>query len=234
MRYHYFYQTSKNESLDGWLAAKDRNDAYAQLRKRGIKPYKLVGRNPVAWKRWTAIGVLGMAVAALSILLVADRPVVETEEPRAQLYGDPAIIQQLSADGWRRTFDAGNAWFARHAIPASLCDCRDQPPTDIVLSVAPLPLDPSESPELAKMKRMVNGMKLELKAYLGGDNTVADYMSLCDERLSLERGQVAICRKEFDALEKAGGDIEAAWEQKNEELRDMGLPTTPLPTEFEQ
>ena len=62
MRYHYYYQTKENKSLDDWLVAKDRNDAYAQLRKRGIKPYKLVGRNPLAWKRWAAIGVLAAAL----------------------------------------------------------------------------------------------------------------------------------------------------------------------------
>lgn len=230
MKYHYFYQSSKNESLDDWIVAKDRNDAYTQLRKRGIKPYKLIGRNPLAWKRWAAIGVLGAAVAVLSTLQVTDRPAVETEEPRAQLYGDPAIIQQLSADGWRRTFkDAGDAWFARHAIPASMCDCREQPPTNILLSVTQLALDPSEPPELAKMKRMVNNMKAEFAAYCVNGNTQDDYMALCDERLAIERGYVALYRKEFDALKQSGGDIESAWEQKNDELREMGLPTVLMP-----
>lgn len=230
MKYRYLYQSRDNKSCEGVITAKDRNDAYNLLRKQGIKPYKVIGRNPIAWKRWTAIGVLGAAVAALSFLQVAERPVAETEEPRAQLYGDPAIIQQLSTDGWRRTFpDAGDAWFARHAIPASLCDCRDQPPTNMVLSVKPLDIGPSEPQELAKMKRMVNGMKREFAAYCVNGNTAADYMALCDERLAIERGHVAIYRKAFDAMEKSGGDIETIWEQKNEELREMGLPTVPMP-----
>ena len=36
MKYHYFYQSKKNENLDGWIVAKNRDDAYAQLKKQGI------------------------------------------------------------------------------------------------------------------------------------------------------------------------------------------------------
>ena len=61
MKYHYFYQSKKNENLDGWIVAKNRDDAYIQLKKQGIKPYKVLGRNPIGWKRWTAIVVFALA-----------------------------------------------------------------------------------------------------------------------------------------------------------------------------
>ena len=164
MRYHYFYQTSKNESVNAWIDARDRNDAYTQLRKRRIKPYKLLGRNPIAWKRWAAIGILSGIVAVLSVIQLMSRVVLPQEEPRSQIYGEPAIMQRLAAKGWRITFcDSGDAWFARHAIPASVCDC---PLDDVVLSTKPIAIGSDDSPELAKMKRMINGMKSELKAYL--------------------------------------------------------------------
>ena len=100
MRYHYFYQTSENKSDDAWIDAKDRNDAYAKLRKQGVKPYKLLGKDPIAWKRWAAIGALSVLVAGLTTwILLAPRPAVATVEERAQLYGDPATIQQLAVDG---------------------------------------------------------------------------------------------------------------------------------------
>ena len=269
MKYRYLYQSHDNKSCEGVITAKDRNDAYNQLRKQGIKPYKVIGRDPLAWKRWAAIGVLGAAVAALSFLQVAQRPVEETEEPRAQLYGDPATIQQLAVDGWRKTFaDAGDAWLARHAIPAATCDCKSvvedakqrravagcarreaiglaervsANPEGAARARATLPtlgvspnatilfISSDDPPELAKMKRMVNGMKSELRDYLAGGGTVEDYMALCDERLSLERGQVALYKQKFDALAKRGGDIESEWERLNAELRDMGLPTRLLP-----
>ena len=227
MRYHYFYQTSRNESLEGWINAKDRNDAYTQLRKQGIKPYKLIGRNPLAWKRWAAIGVLAAVVVILSLLQISNRPTAVLEEPRSQLYGDPAIIQQLSADGWRRTFaDGGDAWFARHAIPASVCDC---PSEGVELTTKPLAIGAEDSPELAKMKRMVNGMKREVAEYVRGGGSVEDYMALCDERLATERGLVESYKRDFERLEKKGGDTENEWEKKNAELRSMGLPTLPMP-----
>ena len=70
MRYHYFYQSRENKTCDDWIEAKNRDDAYALLRKRGIKPFKVLGRNPYAWKRWTAIGVLAALVAVLALLVM--------------------------------------------------------------------------------------------------------------------------------------------------------------------
>ncbi len=136
MRYHYFYQSAKNENFDGWMTAKDRNDVYAQLKKRGIKPFKVLGRDPIGLKRWMAIVVLGLAVIVLAWLLLSEA-IVAKKQPRAQLYGDPAILQQLSADGWRKTFNDGNAWFARHAIQAATCDC-EATNREMVLDVKPL------------------------------------------------------------------------------------------------
>ena len=105
MRYRYFYQSKENKSCEGWIDAHDRNDAYNQLRKQGIKPYKLLGRNPLAWKRWAAIGVLGVATAVLAVVLMRkladDRREAFAWEDRAQLYGDPSLLRELAADGWR-------------------------------------------------------------------------------------------------------------------------------------
>lgn len=55
----------------------------------------------------------------------------------------------------------------------------------------------------------------------------------CDEEtLRACRGQMAICKTEFDKLLKSPpGDLEEAWEAKNAELREMGLPTVPMPEE---
>ena len=94
-----------------------------------------------------------------------------------------------------------------------------------------LSISSDDPPELAKMKRMVNGMKIELKEFLAAGESVEDYMLLCDERLETERGLVSAYRKDFEILAKKGGDIEDAWEKKNAELRSMGLPTLPMPQE---
>lgn len=229
MKYHYYYQTRQNENREGIITAKDRNDAYSQLKKLGIKPFKLIGRDPLRWKPWAIIAVLALIAVVLCYLLIQNAALPQ-KLPRAQLYGDPATIQQLSSDGWRKTFASNDAWFARHAIPASMCDCREGGSTNIVLATKFLPVHRSDSPELIKMKQMVNGMKLELSDYLSGGGTISDYMLLCDERLEIERGKLAIYKKGLENLSKSSpANLESLWESKNDELRDMGLPTLLLP-----
>lgn len=107
-----------------------------------------------------------------------------------------------------------------------MCDCRDNDAAQIQLSAKPLKVAAEDAPELAKMKRKINSMKHELKDYLAAGGTQQDYMLLCDERLAIERGKVAIYNNDFEKLRKDNPqDIEAQWEAKNAELRDMGLPT---------
>lgn len=239
MKYHYFYQSKENKSCDGWIDAHDRNEAYAKLRKRGIKPYKLLGRNPLPWKRWAAIGVLAATAAALGVVVVrelaADRREAFGWEDRSQIYGDPELLQELVADGWRKAMRSeGNAWFARHARPGLPCDCKNTGENAVCISAEPLRIEPTDSPEVAKMKRLVNGMKREFKAYIDAGGTAEDYMTLCDERLRTELGIVKNIEREFKTLESRIGrdgyeSVSTAWAKKNALLRSMGLPTVVMP-----
>lgn len=245
MRYHYFYQSRENKTLDDWIEAKNRDDAYALLRKRGIKPFKVLGRNPYAWKRWTAIGVLAVLAAALGVVVVRGVAQKRHEalkaafaaEDRSQVYGDSAILHDLASDGWRKAMgNDGDAWLARHAIPGVLCDCAatgagNPAPT---LTTDPIRISPDDSAEVAKMKSLVNGMKRELAEYLSADGTAADYMALCDERLRTEHGILSNVTQELKALEKRLAadnydETSAVWAKKNALLRSLGLPTIVMP-----
>lgn len=238
MRYHYYYQTKDNRSLDDWIVAKDRADAYAQLRKRGIKPYRLDGRNPLAWKRWTAIGVLATIVVVLAVaLFVESGDNAPMSEERSQLYGDPATLQSLSANGWRDAFqNEGDAFLARHAIPGAPCLCTTENPI-AEISIRPLKLSPEDQPEFAKMKRMVNCMKQELAEYLAAGGSLADYMALCCQRQRTERDIILDTNRDFDKLRsklakpEEADDAAQEWQRKNDLLRSMGLPTVVMPLE---
>ena len=230
MKYHYYYQSSKNENIDGWITAKSRDDAYAQLRKANIKPYKVVGKNPLAWKRWTTIVVLSLAlIAALLALHYFSTP--EPTAIRAALYGDAATIQRLAANDWRDTFtDPGDAFLARHAIPGVVCDC----PSNVVVAISPkfIPLAKDDTEELRKMKRMVNGMKAEMRDYLAAGGTLIDYIDLCCERCRTEKGIQDSINAKFNLLRKKDPlEVMEAWEKHNKTLRSLGLPTVPLPIE---
>lgn len=226
MKYRYYYRNSANEALDGWISAKDRNDAYAKLKAQGIKPFKVEGRDPIGWKRWAAIAVL--LGVCLSLARTLWKVEAEAEVAvRNQLYGDPATIQQLSADGWRAAFgNEGDAWLARHAIPGANCDCGAEKP-EVELDFVKIGADESE--EKRKMARMVNWMKREMAEYVKAGGTKADYQDLCCERLATERGIAAGYQAEFEALLRRGEEAGELWDKKNAVLRSMGLPTVLMP-----
>ena len=56
MKYKYLYQTKENQNCEGFIDARNRDAAYAALRKQGIRPYRLIGDDPWNWRPW-AIGV---------------------------------------------------------------------------------------------------------------------------------------------------------------------------------
>ena len=64
MEYKYLYQTKENENREGVVKAASRADAYAVLRKKGIRPYRLIGDDPPKWRRPAAIASAAAFVAA--------------------------------------------------------------------------------------------------------------------------------------------------------------------------
>lgn len=236
MKYHYFYQSKKNENLDGWIVAKNRDDAYAQLKKQGIKPFKVLGRNPIGWKRWAAITVSTLAAV---YFFWAWRTARKAAVPsmmavRSTLYGDASMIQRLSSNGWRTTFpNEGDAWFARHAMPGVVCDC----PSNCMVNISSesLQILDKDSEELRKMKRMVNGMKKEMQEYLDAGGALEDYIDLCCERVRTEKGIKDSINGKFIQLRKKDPlEVADDWEKQNKTLRSLGLPTVPLPVADEE
>lgn len=236
MKYHYYYRDSSNTLLDGWISAKNRDDAYSKLKAQGIKPSKVVGRNPLDLWKWVVIGLLVLICAWLLIILLSDRQEARIAV-RNQLYGDPGTLKRLSADGWANTFaSAGDVWFARHAIPAN--ECGDEG-VRVQLDTKLLKLNPDDPEELSKMKRMINWMKLELKEYINGGGSIEDYIVLCCERQAAERGLKATVQARLDVVkaEVKNGNMNLsaaidAWEAQNQMLKAAGLPTVFFPEEW--
>ena len=80
MKYRYFYQTKDNENKEGWIKAKSRENAYALLRKSGIRPYRVVGDDPLNWKPYAAGASIVLLATALAATLLVGR---EDRAPRA-------------------------------------------------------------------------------------------------------------------------------------------------------
>lgn len=247
MRFSYQYKTSDGERHAGEMRAASRELVFSELKKRGIKPYGVV-LSPGLWnhiqamgKRSLAIVVLAIAVIGLGLYGLSLKRVVNTSqdehspfESRSQIYGDPSILSQCQAKGWANVFtNRLDLLLAAFAIPGRgvdlvrvrECAAEIREPLDMEL-VDVVASDPNE---IARMKRMVNWMKRELKTYLADGGSLASYVRRLQMRQQQEcdvRGRVEL---ELKRLDGSSADYERQWEQKNDELRTMGLLPIPMP-----
>lgn len=251
MKFLYEYRTSDNVRHEGVVAASDREAAFAHLKEKGIRPgrlseapgffNKLIGKG----KRWIAISVLAFCLVVFVCAAVRERSAERyASEDRAQVFGDPSVIQRLSRNGWRNEFkDEGESWLARHAIPGKVCDCPDDTRwrKKIAASLMArkeelIAVEKSDAEELKKIKRMVNGMKQEFAAYVDDMPDAVEYVAKSCERCRIEKGvresferDISKLAQKIEADEGNQSEIVKEWDKKNATLRSMGLSTIPLP-----
>lgn len=238
MKFTYQYRTSDNTCHSGVVTAADRNAAFELLKKQGVKPFglaeasgfgnKVLGKG----KRWIAIVVLGVAVGCLAWLSVSFRreavmlrPAVVSE--RHQIYGDPEIIEVIERTGFANVFTQPGerilACFARPGVgvpvPKGLSakDLTSALGSEVVI-------ENGDAREVAELKAIVNGMKVELQAYLAdGVGTPNGYMRRLEERQ--DREQLIYDQ----AVEELRGETnEVVRASRNAALRAMGLRTVPV------
>lgn len=244
MKFVYHYRTRENEQRSGEISASSRDAAYAALKARGIRPSrvdeapgilnKLLGRG----KRWLAIAAL--ALLALASILYARRTTALAQpsdwEVRSQLYGDPIVIGECEASGWRNVLPTPfDCQLARYAIPGRLTSSTtgngaiaasslQAAVTGRFAVTTPIHISTNDLAEVVKMKRMVNGMKRELADYLAAGGTLSGYLRRLEIRQRAEHGYY-LTAKQQAAREPA------AWRRINAELRAMGLPLLDPPEE---
>lgn len=74
MKYAYLYQDRDNNNLRGEIVARNRAEAYANLRKQGIRPYRVIGDDPWNWRPWAISAgylVLSAALVVLGVVALA-------------------------------------------------------------------------------------------------------------------------------------------------------------------
>ena len=240
MKFTYAFKTKDNVRHTDVIEAPSKDDAYSILKSRGIRPIR-VDEAPGFWnkalgrgKRWAAIVVLAVLTVILTVVLwrgwIADveREAESIYAERSQLYGDPVVIQEATETDWALTFaDIGDRWLSQHAIPGKPCNCKNLSKEMRIRIAAMLvegrtrriAIEKSDLTEIAKMKRMVNGMKRELDEYLVAGGDIDAYMRRVDIR---QRAEIGI----YDRIkrEMSKSNDMRVWRQKNAELRAMGLP----------
>lgn len=253
MKFGYSYKTPDGVRHESFYHADTKEDVFADLRKKGIRPIKVW---EVAPRRAFPIRPSTVILALLALALFAafaayvmlsgrsphDRS--PQSEDRSQIYGDPGILQTCESREWSNVFEnEGERFLARFAqpgIPVRLTGnaWRKTVADALKAKPAPVPVRDSDSAEIAKMKRMVNGMKNELAQYVADGGTVEEYIAEVLQRQSIEEKIVINFKAEFEKLERDANaknrdEIISKWNAKNVLLRQMGLRTVLIPERIE-
>lgn len=250
MKFLYEYRTSDNERHCGIVCAPSRDAAYAELKKKGIKPSrvdeapgffnKFFGKG----KRWAAIALLAVLSLVLAVLYLATRsslfPASSSLEStldstvRRQLIGDTAVIEKGIRTGWVDVFPfEGERFLAGFALPG-------QPPAMMRIVESNLvaainrKVDPSagDTIEARQLKAIVQGMKDEIRAYQAEGGSLAKY---CVRLIRRQQQEISYYQRAEREIEKAKEDmmpakeLESLWERRNAELRVLGIRLVQMP-----
>lgn len=235
MVYQYYYQTSKNENRTGTIKARSRADAYALLRKQGIRPYRVAGDDPVRWQPWAAgVAMLILVCATIGAFVHAGTRPRATSIPqgmRTQLAGDTAFIAQGMMGGWEGVFsnrlDCALALYAQpgwNVIPPDITGmtaAEEDLRKPIEFAVAP-------RAELEQLRDIVKTMRADLAEYIREGGTIADYFRVLDERQDRERSLRERARETY--LRTPESQRARMRRDLNVRLKGMGL--APLPREM--
>ena len=252
MKFGYSYKSSDGVRHESTIIASNKEEVFAGLRERGIRPIKVWELDAVksaAVKNLLGLAIM-IAVAAVAVWVgvvlhgqsAAPGP---QEEERSQIYGDPGILQTCEARSWANVFeDEGDRFLARFAQPGRPVRLSGQAwrgsiAAALKANMKSVKVTRTDGPEIAKMKRMVNGMKAEMRQYVADGGTVEQYIDEVLERQKVEEGIAANFQVEFDRLEKKvtkenREETIEKWNAKNVLLREMGLRTVLLPEALEE
>jgi len=225
VKYRYLYQTKDNENKEGWIKAKSRENAYAELRKAGIRPYRVIGDDPLNWKPYAAGAVIVLLATALAAVLLVGRE-DRRPHPRAQLVGDRAVIDAGVYSGWTNVLSSAlDLRLAKYAQPGKFVEASKPSEEECAALLAaldePVPYVAGEPPEHRMLKNIVAKMREDMRAYIADGGDVVGYFDFLDERQSQER---EFREKALDTVYRAPESLrERAWLGVNARLKDMGI-----------
>lgn len=251
MKFLYEYRTSDNAKHTGVIRASDREAAYAELKRNGIKPSrfseapgffnKLFGKG----KRWLAIVLLGVLVVVSAFVIHSDNQTIRTIEQaqsvfdgpkRRQLIGDAAIIDKGERDGWSDVFKHdGERFLASFAVPGGEVAFGSTTKEEVEAALKrKIAVGPEDGIEARQIKSIVEGMKCELRAFIADGGSIAQYARLMIQRQEEEERSYRRAKNELERAVEAKADAGALAEivdRHNAGLRKIGCKLLILPGE---
>ena len=257
MKFTYSYNTHQNERREGLvISAPNRDAAYSELNKRGIRPYKLEPV-PGLWNKLLSLGWRGFLIAVLCLalaLVVAEalsqhRDIVEIEKTedireivsgaimskvRRQLIGDQGVIERGIRTGWSDVFEhEGERFLASSAIPGVPATIRSVNVAALEAALGrKVEATDSDGMESRQIKAVVEGMKDELRRYIAAGGTIEKYVERLVERQNKEVAYYTRTRNEIEHAVKSGrgkAEIAELVDRRNEELRRAGIKLIQMP-----
>ena len=261
----YYWKTPDNVRHEDVIEAADRGAAFAALRERGIRPIKVEQQGGEAKAsggvRKRVVAAIAVAVALLAggvaFLLGRSAPdapqtVMTPQGPitfttaaplaRQRIPGDRARIENMPTNLFSRAIEFHLAHYAEPGRPLPAMSevgvralAREVSPDDLL---SPIRLASNDFTEHIDLKRIVVGMKKEMRAYLAGGGTAEQYLAELVKRQRQElayRHRAETRLSEMLAPRPSGGksaDQSAAyayWLKANAQLNSMGIYPLPLP-----
>ena len=258
MKYTFAYKTSDGVRHEDSIEAASRDEVFATLRGRGIRPIKVVAADgskangEVQGVRKRAVaGLVALAavVAGVIAYLGGERTGAATaadsavSSPRHQIYGDPAVMEGLERGDFTAVLPrSGDQMLAVFAQPGKLMCAKGANPRRIdeksygafeAYAKNDLAVENDIAINSADSREIT-----ELKQIVNGMRTeMREYLANGNgtprsfwRRLNERTAQeIQIYERTRRELEKETS--EEVWEQKNDALRRLGLRTIPNPSE---
>ena len=271
MRFAYSYKTSDNVRHEAEISAPSRDEAFAALRERGIRPIKVVAKDDLKGDKGSRgtkvlVGLAALAMVAVVVWLQAarrggdaPRREIVAQGPATIVAAKPLARQRIPGD--RERIESGKlpaeegvfkftaeAYLAHFAEPGRDPGNIAATPSEEDFAIAlrePVLVASTDFTEVVDLKRIVAGMKLEMRTYLAGGGTVDGYLAELGKRQRLEISYRENAERRLnemlDEVRRKGKsstpkpedrDLEAAytyWLKANARLRSMGIYELPLP-----
>ena len=260
MKYTYAYKTSDGTRHEDSIESESRDAAFATLRKRGIRPIKVVAADG-SKANGEIRGVRKRVVAALVLLAAVgvgvasfhsgtrtgarEASLPENASPRHQIYGDPAIMVGFERGDLAEILPrVGDQLLAVFAEPGRLlCAKNVNPRLFTARQLAPFveyaAKDLAPETDLKILSDEPREIR-ELKQIVNGmRQELRDYLANGNGTpVSYWRRLVQRTTEEMQIFERTRRELETVtdqtiWEQRNAALRRIGLRTIPTPADAE-
>lgn len=257
MKFIYSYNTKQNERREGLtISAPNRDAAFSELNRQGIRPYKLYPA-PGIWNKILSLGGRGFAIivlalallVSLAIALTLHKDIVQLEKDddvremvsgaitskvRRQLIGDQGFIDKGIRTGWSDVFEhEGERFLASFAIPGVPATVRTTNVAALEDALKRKVADrDSDGMEARQIKAMVEGMKEELRRFIASGGTIEQYGRRLVAR---QEEEIAIYNRANNEVEQAikgnadKAEITELVDRRNGELRRMGIRLIAMP-----